>query len=126
MDQPEPTTAAPTAPEVTTVEVTTVAIEEPVDAAEDPVDAADPVDDSANDEITVSCFAPTVAECVAADSARVVSEVYNENTPGGRKTELTAEATIALGSNDHTDWTILVNFNQRVQNFNSDFDSKQG
>ena len=130
--EPEPTTTlAPAAPEPTTaaavVEPTTLAPADPADPV-DPADPADPVDPAdPADGTDKLCFSPTAAECVPATQASVVSEVYNANASGGRKTELTAEATIAVGAVSHSDWTILVSFSQRVQNFDvPNFDSKLG
>ena len=72
------------------------------------------------------CFQPSDAICSPVHSAQITDENYNADRPGGRKNEFTGQVTNLIGDSESFDeWTILVGFNQRVQDFDSSFDSKR-
>lgn len=72
-------------------------------------------------ESSCPTYVPANAACSAISVAAITNEV--DTGSGGRPWEFSGEINVPIGSETYNDWSLLIRFSQRVQNFDATFDS---
>ena len=72
-------------------------------------------------EASCPTYVPSNAACSAISVAAITNEV--DTGVSGRPWEFTGTINVPIGSETYDDWSLLIRFSQRVQNFDATFDS---